>query len=142
MVDVPIKMKLTLVMAYFHIKMHLAPTMVYTFFKSSIWHGIWLTKKKLNLAWDIVNTIVGTPMAFYVALKFAWLLNTHRNLGYDLYLIKMQLISTMAYVSIETQLALYVPIETLVMVNIPNKNHMALTMAYVFIGTCFPFVKP
>jgi hypothetical protein len=32
---------------------------------------------------------------------------------------KMQLISTMAYVSIETHLALYVPIETLVMVYIP-----------------------
>jgi hypothetical protein len=54
--------------------------------------------------------------------------------------IKMQLISTMAYVSIETQLALYVPIETLVMVYIPIGNRMALTMAYVFIRTCFPFI--
>jgi hypothetical protein len=33
--------------------------------------------------------------------------------------IKMQLISTMAYVSIKTHLALYVPIETLVTVYIP-----------------------
>jgi len=47
--------------------------------------------------------------------------------------IKMQLISTMPYVSI-------VPIETLVMVYIPIGNRMTLTMAYVFIGTCFPFI--
>jgi hypothetical protein len=139
MVYVPIKMKLALVMAYVHIKMHLAPTIVYTLFKKFNLAWNMANKKKFNLAWNIVNTIVGTPMAFYVALKFAY---SHRNLGYDLYFIKMQLISTMAYVSIETQLAFYVPIETLVIVNIPIKNHMALTMAYVFIGTCFPFVKP
>ncbi len=54
--------------------------------------------------------------------------------------IKMQLLSTMAYVFIETPLALYVPIETLVMVYIPIGNCMALIMAYVFIGTCFPFM--
>jgi hypothetical protein len=54
--------------------------------------------------------------------------------------IKMQMTSTMAYVSIETHLTFYVPIETLVIVYIPIRNCMALTMAYVFIGTCFPFI--
>jgi len=62
MVYVPIKMKLALAMAYVHIKMRLAPTMIYTFFK------------KLNLAWNMANIVVGTPMAFYVPLEFAWLL--------------------------------------------------------------------
>jgi hypothetical protein len=62
MVYFPIKMKLTLVMPSVHIKMHLTPTMVYSLFK------------KLNLAWNMVNTVVGTPMAFYVPLEFAWLL--------------------------------------------------------------------
>jgi len=54
--------------------------------------------------------------------------------------IKMQLTSTMVYVSIETHLALCLPSETLVMVYIPIGNRMALTMTYVFIGTCFPFI--
>ncbi len=54
--------------------------------------------------------------------------------------IKMQLISTMAYVSIETHLDLYAPIETSIMVYIPIGNCMALTMVYVFIGTCFLFI--
>jgi hypothetical protein len=52
----------------------------------------------------------------------------------------MQMTSTMAYVSIETHLTFYVPIETLVTVYIPIRNRMVLTMAYVFIGTCFPFI--
>lgn len=62
MVYVPIKMKIALAMAYIHIKMHLAPTMVYTHFK------------KLNLAWNMANIVVGTPMAFYVPLELALLL--------------------------------------------------------------------
>jgi hypothetical protein len=62
MVYVPIKMKIALAMAYIHIKMHLAPTMVYTHFK------------KLNLAWNMANTFVGTPMAFYVPSELALLL--------------------------------------------------------------------
>jgi len=62
MVYVPIKMKLALAMAYIQIKMQLAPTMVYTLFK------------KLNLAWNMANTVVGIPMAFYILLEFAWLL--------------------------------------------------------------------
>jgi hypothetical protein len=60
MVYVPIKMKLALSMVYVHIKMHLASTMVYTLFK------------KIYLASNMVNPVVGTPMAFYVPLEFAW----------------------------------------------------------------------
>jgi hypothetical protein len=54
--------------------------------------------------------------------------------------IKMQLISTMAHVSIETHLAFCVPTKTLVMVYISIGNRMALTMTDVFIRTCFPFI--
>jgi hypothetical protein len=49
-------------MAYIHIKMHIAPTMVNTLFKM------------FNLAWDMTHIVVGTPMTFYVPLEFAWLL--------------------------------------------------------------------
>ncbi len=62
MVYAPIEMKLALAMVYVHIKMHLASTMVYTLFK------------KIYLASNMVNLVVGTPMAFYVLLEFAWLL--------------------------------------------------------------------
>ncbi len=62
MVYVLIKMKLALAMVYVHIKMHLASTMVYTLFK------------KIYLASNMANPVVGTPMAFYVHLEFAWLL--------------------------------------------------------------------
>jgi hypothetical protein len=129
MVYVLIQMKLALVMAYLHIKMHLAPTMVYTFFKM------------LNLAWNMVYIVLGNSHGLLCPFRICTTLNVPIKTLVMIYIsIKMQLTSTMAYVFIETHLALCVPIETLVMVYIPIGNCMALTITYVFIGTCFPFI--